>query len=162
MDRFTDEELRLSMDEVFDSFHQVVRTYKRGLSIREEFIKELERIIRDCYYDLIEKRGLHEHFTTHSWSRFIEDCSLWSNKKDPVSSKGEPWLTDSNHQEASIHDKSLFFYLMKCFHTTPDYYLPVPDDIIHPDRDVTHSFFGGCSMVIKYSKVNSKTQRNFF
>ena len=114
------------------SLHQVAGNYKRGLLTSEEACKEMGNIIRDCYYVYFDKRGLHKHFTSQSWARFSEDYSFWLSKNDPISSTGKPWLTDSDDQEASIHDRSLFFHLMKCFHRTPDYYLPIPDDIIYP------------------------------
>ncbi len=135
------------------------------------------------FYDLLRNNGLRTNLNSKSWLRFLDDYALWSGNGTPCSLIEEPWLLDDNlddhyedkfwlaairpargygatssafvfENEASIHDKSQFFKLMEAFRITTEYFEPLPEGIIAPDKHWTHTYTGGCTYVIGYNCVD--------
>lgn len=181
--RIKDENLESSVDEAYKEFQRAGRIYSRGLLTDDEFWRNMYNSYHEHFYGFLKNNGLRTCFTTKSWLRFQEDHSLWCSKSVPNSSVGEPWLLDDNlddhfedkgwlgiirsargygmassafaiEDEASVHDKSQFFRLMEAFHITADYFEPLPEGIIAPDKHWTHTYSGGCTYVIGYNCVD--------
>ncbi len=181
--RLTDEKLKQSIDEAYSVFYNTGRNYKRGMLTDDEFRRFMHDTFIEHFCNFLRNNGLRTYFHSKNWQRFLEDYSLWSVKDTPGCVLGEPWLLDDNlddsfddkglqkiirssrgygvasvafvnENEASDHDKSQFFRLMEVFHITPDYFEPLPQGIIEPDRHLTHTYHGGSAYVIGFHCVD--------
>ena len=179
--KLSNEKVNQCVDEAFLIFQDIWERFNYGEYTDDEFWNRMGETHYNYFYGFLQKNGLRTVFNAKSWLRFLDDFSLWSDKGHPNSSVGEPWLLDDNlddhiedktwlkvvrsardyglpancfEDEASIYDKSQFFILMKAFHITTDYFEPMPEGIIAPDKHWKHAYNDGCTYVIGYNCVD--------
>ncbi len=112
----------------------IVGRYHRGMMTSDEETNCLNNAFDQGFHRFLSMKHLTRLTNESSWSRLLEDHRLWQGGSDPASPAGEPWLVYDDGAEASIPDKRSFFRLMDTYLVPIEYFKPIPDHCIRPNR----------------------------
>lgn len=112
----------------------------KGHSTMEEVEREFSQTFFERYLKFIENHDLILCIDKANWREFISDYELWKKGDKLLCNPERKWLKywhvegERCGEEASINDINHFFKLMEMFNLSPEYYEPVPEGTVVPDK----------------------------
>lgn len=121
--------------EVTDCIHQ----YERGIYSKCDLKTNIEQIIIDGYIQFFRQNGIRVSFSETSYKSFIENYNRWLNAEELKIEESNLWIstlyTDAVDNIIKLNQLiNDFFSLITSFKIPTEYFKPVPDDVITPDK----------------------------
>lgn len=126
-----DDIVRETIEQTFHEFNNFGDIYRNGLLDDRSFYMEMEQVFVRGFWELLNSYHISPDINETNYRQFTDEFHTYCSHDAIEVPDHLPWLFEKNHAfcEASLYDQKLFFYLMKVFHLTPEYFKPIPDDI---------------------------------
>ena len=176
MNKITEEQFSHNTEKIYKVMERIRRAYSRGIMTRSELVNDMWEVYRGYFLDFLHSHSLYFRFENHNWGSFSKDYDTW--KTDPTAFTGEDsdWLEEydpENHLDqdsvlmiesvqnygydlsipkinAGLQDMIRFFRLMDVFFIDPEFFRPMPPEIIAPRYIMTHDYADASKCVIDY------------
>ena len=126
-----------------ETLNRLRRAIDRGVMTREDAQAYCRSIILDGLNAYLQGQRLNCRFTPRSYGSFLEDRAALERGAAGREGGGEPWLFTNTvdyfyEWEAPAETRAWYIRLMDRFGLPPEYCLPLPEGIPHPDKHVGH------------------------
>ena len=130
------------VEKTFREFDRSWNNYHRGLMLERELDKWLFDALGEGFWGFLLQYGIEFSFNYANYPYFLEGLRAFREGKALPDSDPVPWLIIHSYpwRKANAEDRRRVFYLLTRYNMPPEFFEPVPGDILAPKRRVAHEY----------------------
>ena len=135
-----DELVSKAIGRTFEEFERTGSKYRKGFMTREECRRLLLYSFQNGFWMVLRENGLVLQIDGSNFAPFASEFRAFRSGRPAEAPNHAAWLFDSGFgsAEASYADRMLFFRLAESYGLTDEFFSPLPDHIVSPERELVH------------------------
>ena len=157
MQLITNEILEDAVARTLKDLRRKGKSFGKGLLSEEECFQSMFDTLHHGFWGPLAALGIRASFDKNSYETFSKEYEEYLKGDDLFAGDHVPWLFvyyKAECGEASKEDMLQFFRLMKEYMIPPEFFEPLPEGILTPDRTFVHLWNGCTAYTIKFICVN--------
>lgn len=138
----TKELVDVTIDKTISQIREYGEEYKAGIRDVEECFNLMYDAFTNGFFGLLQGNSLYIEISEFNYEQFSNEYYVYKKGELSERTNHHAWLYVKSGvaSEATLQDQRQVFYLMKNYHLLPEFFSPIPNNIVRPNKIYLHGW----------------------